>query len=150
MEENLNYSAHRLVEVWPKRFFSTNAAEEYASNPEKLANFVYANRMGNGNEISGDGYRFRGRGPLMLTGRENYSDASTAILKTDRLVEFPDHVALDPYVGAAVAAWFWQARGCNELADQGDLDGLSRRINGGTIGLEDRIAKINRAREAFA
>jgi putative chitinase len=86
----------------------------------------------------------------MLTGRENYTAASNTLLNTDRLVEFPDHVALDPYVGAAVAAWFWQVHGCNELADQGDFEGLSRRINGGTIGLEDRLAKINRAREAFA
>lgn len=149
LEENLNYSASRLMQVWPSRFGTVDKAVLYAHNPEKLANHVYANRMGNGDEASGDGWKFRGRGPIQLTGRDNYRDASIDLFSSvgmpDRLLQFPDHVAQDPLVGATVAARFWYVRGLNDLADMGDYETISKRINGGTHGLDDRIARTELA-----
>lgn len=153
LEENLNYSASRLMQVWPTRFPTADKALLYAHNPEKLANHVYANRMGNGDEASGDGWRFRGRGPIQLTGRTNYAEASADLFGSvgmpDRLVEIPDSV-LDPWVGAAVAARFWYVRKLNDLADIEDWEQITRRINGGLHGLEDRLARTETAIEAFA
>ena len=129
---------------------SSELASQYAHDPERLGNFVYANRFGNGDAASGDGYRFRGRGPLMLTFRDNYRDASMAILHNERLVEYPDHVCWDNLTGASVAARYWYVKGCNDLADQMDWEEISRRVNGGKIGIQDRIARIEHALEAFA
>ena len=148
--EDLNYSATRLMQVWPKRFSSVQLATLYAHNPEKLANFVYADRLGNGDEKSGDGWKFRGRSPIMLTGRSNYEEASRDLFGTDRIVQFPDHVAESPFVGATVSARFWYSRGLNDYADRQDFEGITRRINGGLIGLDDRLARIDTAMEALA
>jgi putative chitinase len=148
LQEDLNYSARRLVEVWPVRFGPGGRdPEEYARNPEKLANFVYANRMGNGDEDSGDGWRFIGRGPAQLTGRENYERCGTAL--GVQLWRFPD-LLIEPPVGALSAGWYWSDRNLNPLADDGDFEGIVRKWNGGLVGLEDRLARLETARGVFA
>jgi len=154
LQESLNYSVARLREVWPKRFPSDEVAVQYAQQPEKLANRVYADRMGNGDEASGDGWRYRGRGLIQLTGRENYARFANAA-GIDALGQ-PDLLAGPP--GAVLsAAWFWHSRGLNELADrtQGP-DGnaafveLTTRINGGVNGLAQRHAYWDRVRKVLA
>lgn len=146
LEENLSYSAERLMAVWPKRFPTRDSTKGYARNPEALANRVYALRMGNGAESSGDGWRYRGRGPIQLTGRDNYVDA-TAVVGVD-LIQMPQRM-FEPTIGLAAAAWYWKTRGCNELADDENHAGITRKINGGTIGLEDRLEWIAKTREAL-
>jgi putative chitinase len=143
LEENLHYTAARLVKVWPKRFPNVTFAAAYVDNPEKLANMVYANRIGNGDLQSGDGFRYRGRGLIQLTGRSNYAAASKAIGAD--LSGNPD-LLLQPQAASMSAAWFWQTRGLNELADDrtddndlADFTEITRRINGGTIGVNDRF-----------
>jgi putative chitinase len=136
LEENLNYSAQALMRLWPKRFPTLEIANQYARNPKKIANKVYADRMGNRNEASGDGYRFRGRGCIQLTGHANYYHAGNA-LGVDFVME-PDWVATPRYA-ALTAGWFWATHGCNQLADAGNWLGLTKKINGGTIGLDDRV-----------
>lgn len=135
--ENLNYSSSRLLAVWPSRF-NGQSASECAGNPVKIANKVYSNRMGNGDENSGDGWRYRGRGPIQLTGRANYQQAGTA-LGLD-MEDNPDQVAT-PEVGLRVAAWFWADRGCNDLADARNFREITRRINGGMNGYTGRLKK---------
>lgn len=151
-EENLNYNARRLREVWPSRF-SADAAADYARQPERIANRVYAIRNGNGNETSGDGWRFRGRSPIQLTGRENYRHM--AQLTGLPLVAMPA-LAAEVDEGALIAATWWQANGLNSLADSGDILAVSRRVNLGTInttrtpnGLQDRIDRTRRAVNAL-
>jgi putative chitinase len=142
LEENLNYKAATLVKLWPKRFPSLEIASQYAGNPKKIANMVYASRMGNRDEQSGDGYRFRGRGCIQLTGSANYFHAGQA-LGIDFTAD-PDQVATPKYA-ALTAGWFWATHGCNDLAEAGNWMGLTKKINGGTIGLDDRIAHTNQA-----
>jgi putative chitinase len=142
LEENLNYRAATLMKLWPKRFPTLEIANAYAGNPKKIANMVYANRMGNRDESSGDGYRFRGRGCIQLTGHANYFHAGKA-LGVDFVME-PDLVATPKYA-ALTAGWFWSTHGCNSLAEAADWTGLTKKINGGTIGLEDRIKHTNEA-----
>lgn len=142
-EEKLNYSARRLPQVWPSRFPTEEIARRYAGNPEALANRVYANRMGNGDEASGDGWRYRGRGFIQLTGKENYERFGRLIDLGVDLVRRPD-LALEYGVGAHIAVAYWVSRGCNELADRGDVEGVTRRINGGIIGLADRTRQYRR------
>jgi putative chitinase len=145
LDENLRYTtAARLMKVWPKRFPTVAAASAYIDNPIKLANLVYANRMGNGEVQSGDGYRYHGRGLIQLTGRSNYSAAAKA-LGLD-LLNHPD-LLLQPQAASMSAAWFWQTRGLNELADDrtddsdlADFTEITRRINGGTSGMGHRLA----------
>ena len=144
LEENLNYSAARLMAVWPSRFPSLDVAEQYANNPEKLANYVYAGRLGNGNEESGDGWRYHGRGVIQLTGKDNYANCGSG-LGVD-LVGDPDRL-LDPQYAALSAGWFWNKKGLNDLADTGDYETMTKRINGDVLGLDDRKAKIAKARE---
>ena len=135
--EGLTYtSAKRIVDVWPTRF-TLETAELMVRNPEGLANKVYADRNGNGNEDSGDGYRFRGRGPIQLTGRDNYHSCGQAI-DVD-LVKNPDLLITSMY-GALSAGWFWWSRNLNHFADQGDILRATRAINGGKVGLEERTA----------
>ena len=136
LEENLNYSAERLVAVWPKRF-TPETAQLCARNPQRIANAVYANRLGNGDELSGDGWRYRGRGPIQLTGKSNYEEYGIALV-TD-LLGNPDSVARVPKVGCAVACRFFMVNGCNDLADEGDIGAITKKVNGGGHGLEDRI-----------
>jgi putative chitinase len=135
--ENLNYSAEALCRVWSSRFNADNS-QEYARNPEKIANKAYCNRMGNGDELSGDGWNYRGRGLIQLTGRDNYTRFSNAV-GVD-VVENPDLVA-EPEMAALSAGWFWSTNGLNALADARDIVGMTKRINGGTHGLDDRQAK---------
>jgi putative chitinase len=151
--ENLNYSAKGLMRVWPKRFPTLEKATAYERQPEKLANYVYAKRLGNGDEASGDGWRFRGRGLLQITGRGNYRTAAKALEL--RLEDQPDLLETPP-VAALAAAQFWQSRGLNELADDRNDDDddedfvrISVIINGGRVGLPDRKHYWSRARQAF-
>ena len=144
LEENLHYSAVGLMRVWPSRFTSDVVAQAYANNPEKIANKVYAGRMGNGDEESGDGWAYHGRGLIQLTGRDNYSACGTSLgfayITNPELLVQPRHAAL-------TAGWFWNKKGLNDLADAEDYTTMTKRINGGTLGLDDRIAKIQKAKE---
>ena len=140
LQENLKYSVQRLTQVWPSRFPSIEAATPYANNPEKLANFVYAGRMGNLQD--GDGWQFHGRGLIQLTGRENYENCGNGI-GVD-LINDPD-LLLTPQYAALSAGWFWNKHGLNLLADAQEYGTMTRRINGGTTALEERIAKITKA-----
>lgn len=149
LEENLSYTAVRLMSVWPKRFPSVSSAQPYERNPEKLANFVYGGRMGNGPPESGDGWRFRGRGLIMLTGKSNYVSASSET--GFDLIAYPDLLS-KPNAACHVAAWFFSSRGCNELADditgdndKEDFERITQLINGGLIGLEHRRIYLNKA-----
>ena len=142
LEENLNYRAATLMRLWPKRFPSQEFADQYAGNPRKIANLVYGSRMGNRDESSGDGYRFRGRGCIQLTGSTNYFNAGKA-LGVDFWAD-PDLVATPKYA-ALTAGWFWSVHKCNEVAMAQDWTRLTKIINGGTIGLQERIAHINNA-----
>jgi putative chitinase len=142
LEENLNYRAATLMKLWPKRFPSLEIANQYAGNPKKIANNVYASRMGNRDESSGDGFRFRGRGCIQLTGHANYYHAGQA-LGVDFVMN-PDLVATPKYA-ALTAGWFWSTHGCNPLAENADWTGLTKKINGGTIGLDERISHTKQA-----
>ena len=142
LEENLNYRAATLMKLWPRRFPTLEVANAYEKNPRRIANMVYASRMGNRNESSGDGYRFRGRGCIQLTGHANYFHAGKA-LGVDFVME-PDLVATPKYA-ALTAGWFWSTHGCNQLAEAADWVGLTKKINGGTIGLNDRIKHTEEA-----
>ena len=144
LQENLNYSAQRLMQVWPSRFPYIIAAEPYAHNPEKLANFVYAGRMGNLQD--GDGYTYRGRGLIQITGREMYTKCGNA-LGID-LIDNTD-LLLTPEYAALSAGWFWNKHGLNALADAQEYGTMTRRINGGTTGLDDRIVRITKALEVL-
>lgn len=142
LEENLNYRAATLMKLWPKRFPNLEIANAYAGNPKKIANMVYANRMGNRDESSGDGYRFRGRGCIQLTGANGYFHAGKA-LGRDFWVD-PDLVSTPQYA-ALTAGWFWSTHKCNEAAQSQDWVKLTKIINGGIIGLEERLKHINQA-----
>ena len=142
LQENLNYKAATLMKLWPKRFPTLEVANAYAGNPKKIANMVYSNRMGNRDEASGDGYRFFGRGLVQLTGFSNYFHAGKALG-----VDFglnPDLVAT-PKFAALTAGWFWSTHNCNAPADALDYTKVTKIINGGTIGLDDRIKHITEA-----
>ena len=136
--ENLNYSAKALDAVFGKYFKRAGRdAEDYARQPEKIANVVYANRMDNGDTASGDGWRYRGRGPIQLTGKHNYAKFSDD-MDVDA-VNNPDMVSEDKEVALMSAIWYWNSNKLNRYADSGDIKTLTKRINGGYIGLEDRI-----------
>ena len=144
LKENLNYRAVTLMKLWPKRFPTLEIANQYAGQPSKIANKIYSNRMGNRDEASGDAARFIGRGCIQLTGHANYFHAGQA-LGVDFVME-PDLVATPKYA-ALTAGWFWSTHNCNNLAEAADWVGLTKKINGGTIGLDDRVKHTN---EAFA
>lgn len=146
LEEGLSYAADRLMKIWPKRFPTMEVAQKYARNPKALANYVYANRMGNRDEASGDGWRFRGSGWLQLTGHDNFYHASKAC-GVDFVMN-PDLVRTPKYA-AMTAGWFWSTHNCNALAEKGDNLALTKKINGGTIGLDDRIHHTNFALAQF-
>ena len=138
LKENLNYKAATLRKIFPKYFPNDQIAQEYASKPNKqvaIASKVYANRMGNGDESSGDGYRFCGRGLIQLTGRSNYQSFADSLEMN--INDVPEYLAT--FEGAAQSAcWFWETNKLNQWADAGDILTLTKRINGGTIGLKDR------------
>lgn len=142
LEENLNYAAERLMKIWPKRFPTLDSAQPYHRNPRKIANKVYANRMGNRDEASDDGWRFRGSGWLQLTGHDNFFHAGKA-LGVDFVMN-PDLVRTPQYA-AQTAGWFWATHDCNRLAASEDWVALTKKINGGTIGLPDRIKHTQEA-----
>jgi putative chitinase len=142
LEENLNYSAEGLMRVWPSRFPTLASASRYHRNPRLIANKVYSSRMGNGDEASGDGWKYRGRGLKQLTGKDNYRRASSS-LGVD-LVENPDAL-LTPQYAALSAAWFWSVNGLNAIADGGTIEAMTKKINGGLIGIEDRRARYQKA-----
>lgn len=138
-QENLNYSAKGLMGIFKKYFPTQALANAYARQPQKIANRVYGNRMGNGPETSGEGFKFRGRGYIQLTGKQNYTAFDASV--PESIVDNPDLVATK--YPLASAAWFWSKNGLNKIADEGATDAVvtkvTRRVNGGTIGLADRI-----------
>lgn len=136
VEENINYSAGALMRTWPKRFPTLEIAQTYERQPQKIANFVYANRLGNGDVESGDGWMYRGRGPIQLTGRANYKACGTAIGQD--LEHFPE-IVLRAAIGAEVACWFWYSHGLNDLADRGEFEQITRIVNGGLNGQAERV-----------
>jgi len=145
LKENLNYSARALMNTWPSRFPDADVAEKYARQPEMIANKVYGGRMGNTED--GDGAKFIGRGLIQLTGKDNYKAFGEAIgedlVANPQLVEEPRYAALS-------AGWFWNKRGLNALADAMDIETLTKRINGGNIGINDRKAKISMVLNAIS
>jgi len=148
LKENLNYRADTLTRIWP-RLFPPDVARDYATRSNKqeaIANRAYANRMGNGDEASGDGYKFCGRGLIQLTGRDNYSWFAASLgISVEEASEF-----LSTFEGAVQSAcWFWETNNLNQWADKGDILTLTKRINGGTIGLNDRIKHYNHALHVF-
>lgn len=136
-EENLNYSAEGLLKTFPKYFKTRKEADAYARQPEKIANRVYGGRMGNGPEASGDGWKYRGRGFIGLTGKSNYIDYSSSEFCIGDVVKNPDLIAKAPG-NLKTALYFWWKNGCNKWADLDDCEGLTRRINGGQNGLANR------------
>jgi putative chitinase len=142
LKENLNYKAASLRKIFPKYFPTDELALQYEKKPEKIANRIYGNRMGNGDEASGDGFRYCGRGLIQLTGKENYSwFAASLEIPVEEASEY-----LETFEGAVQSAcWFWESNNLNQWADKGDILTLTKRINGGTIGLEDRIKHYNHA-----
>jgi putative chitinase len=147
MEENLNYRAATLLKLFPRTpkrawGFTPEEAAAYERQPQRIANRIYSNRMGNRDEASGDGFRFRGAGFLQLTGHSNFWHASQAL--GEDFVMQPELVRTPKYA-AMTAGWFWQTHRLNQYADSGDYLTLTKRINGGTIGLEDRKKHINEA-----
>ena len=139
-EENLNYSAKGLMGIFKKYFPDEATATAYQRQPEKIANKVYANRMGNGPESSGDGWKYRGRGPIQLTGKDNYRAFAKEMFDDwENLFNNPDWVNADRDFALMSAIWFWNKNKLNREADAGDIKTMTRKINGGYIGLEDRI-----------
>lgn len=141
--ENLNYSADALRRTWPKRFRSQAEAVPYARNPEAIANKVYADRLGNGPEGSGDGWKYRGRGIFQLTGRANYAEYGDKLGL--QLEDHPD-LAAEATNAVRIALEYWGANGLSSLADRDDIRGITRRINGGENGLSDRAARLRTAK----
>jgi len=144
IKENLNYKPESLVKIFPK-YFDLTTAQHYCSHPNKqelIANKIYANRMGNGNEASGDGYRYCGRGLIQLTGKSNYTRFAESLEMN--VEDVPAYLAT--FEGAAQSAcWFWESNNLNQFADKGDILTMTKRINGGTIGLSDREAHYTHA-----
>ena len=145
LQENLNYRPATLRKIFPKYFPTDALANEYCSRPNKqeaIANRVYANRMGNGDEASGDGFRYRGRGLIQLTGKDNYTFFAGSLgISVEEAAEYTQ-----TFEGAAQSAcWFWETNKLNQWADKGDIVTLTKRINGGTIGLDDRIKHYEHA-----
>lgn len=144
LSENLNYSQSGLRKVFGKYFPNDAIAYRYARQPAAIANRVYGGRMGNGGEASGDGYKFRGRGILQITGRSNYTKCSQALFNDDTLVKNPDLLTTPKYA-VLTACWFWDSNKLNDICDKKDIVLLSKRVNGGVVGLDDRIKRWNTA-----
>lgn len=155
LQEGLNYRAERLMELWPRRFPTRAIADAYAHRPEAIANKIYADRMGNGNEASGDGWRHRGAGLIGLTGKANQTRCAAYFGIDPRAV---GDWLRTPEGACRAAAWFWKVNGCNELADKGDFDGVSDAINighqteaeGDAIGYADRLAFLHVTEKVIA
>lgn len=137
VEENLNYSAERLLAVFPK-YFNKDNVNLYAGNPKKIASRVYANRMGNGSESSMEGWKYRGRGYIQITGKSNYKAYESSKYCVGKLTDHPEWLCNIP--GRMKSAmWFWWKNGCNALADKDDLEAITKKINGGLNGLSSRM-----------
>jgi putative chitinase len=146
LSENLNYKAASLRKIFGKYFPDDATAAAYEKKPEKIANRIYASRMGNSDEASGDGYKYRGRGLIQVTGKQNYTWFAASLQIT------PEEAAeyMGTFEGAAQSAcWFWETNKLNDWADKGDIVTLTKKINGGTIGLEDRIKHYEHALHVF-
>jgi putative chitinase len=143
--ENLNYSAEGLLKTFPK-YFNSESASDYANLPEKIANRIYANRMGNGPEESGEGFKYRGRGFFQLTGKENYFKCGTSIgVDLENIPEY-----LETPEGAIKSAiWFWNTRGLSALADNQNITQITKKINGGVLGLTERTQLFQKALEVL-
>ncbi|MGH8559690.1 MAG: glycoside hydrolase family 19 protein [Methylococcales bacterium] len=146
LEENLNYSAERLHEVFRSRFPTLQSAQPYGHQPEKIGNKIYGDRLGNGPESSGDGYKYRGRGAIQLTGHDNYQAFAKDIARSiDETVTYCETLE-----GAVESAcWFWKKHGLNATCDQDDITRMTKIINGGTIGLDDRKARYEKAKKVL-
>jgi putative chitinase len=147
LEENLNYSAAGLAKIFPSYFRDVNP-NDYAHQPEKIANLVYANRMDNGDVASGDGWNFRGRGILQVSGKGNYSACSSAVYDDTRLLDTPD-LLISKDGAIASACWFWDTHNLNALSDSDDINEVTLKINGGYNGLADRQARYTKAISMF-
>lgn len=142
LKENLNYRAETLMKVWPRYFPNMEIASQYAHKQEAIANRAYGGRMGNGDEASGDGFRYCGRGLIQLTGKQNYTKFAESI--ETPVEDIPEFLAT--FEGAIQSGcWFWETNNLNQYADNGDILTMTKRINGGTLGLEDRIKHYNHA-----
>lgn len=155
-KENLNYSAKALANTWPKRF-ALSQQKPYVPNsiaysiqrqPERIANFVYSNRLGNGPIESGDGWKFVGRGAIQLTGRDNYTEYSKYQYGDTRILSNPD-VLTKPFDAINSAGWYWKNAEINSKADRDDIEAVTRAVNGGLVGIESRIETLERAKKAF-
>jgi len=144
LQENLNYSAEGLMKTWPSRFATKEIADQYARQPAKIAGKVYNGRLGNTSEE--EAAKFLGRGLIQLTGKENYANCGTA-LGVD-LIGNPN-LLTEPKYAVISAGWFWNKKGLNSLADSGDIETMTKRINGGLIGLDDRKVKIAKAEQVL-
>jgi putative chitinase len=142
LSENLNYGAAGLKTVFGK-YFKTTDPLQYERKPEKIANHVYCNRMGNGDEASGDGWKYRGRGPIQITGKNNYTSFS-ADMGIDVMAS-PDMVSMNKRIALLSAVWFWNKNDLNTIADNNDIKGMTQRINGGVNGLAERTKLYNKA-----
>ncbi|MVM34432.1 glycoside hydrolase family 19 protein [Spirosoma sp. HMF4905] len=147
MVENMNYSPQRLMQVWKNRFPTMEIAQQFAHNPEKLGNFVYANRLGNGPSASGDGYRYRGRGLIQCTGKDKYIDLTK--LFGFNYIAHPEYMER-PQDALLSALWFWQTRGLNAVADGDDVEKVTLVVNGGTTGLKERSELLTKCKAALA
>jgi len=145
LQENLNYSAEGLMKTWPSRFPTKEIADQYARQPAKIAGKVYNGRMGNTSEE--EAAKYLGRGLIQLTGKENYANCGSGI-GVDLLAD--PTLLLDPRYAALSAGWFWNKKGLNALADAGDAVTITKRINGGALGLDDRLAKTDKALRVLA
>lgn len=154
--ENMNYSAKRLMQVWPNRFKTLEFAMQYAYNPKKIANYVYANRMGNGDEASGDGWRYRGRGYIGLTGRSAYSEFNNYDMCTSDVLLDPDSVSEYP-LNQLCAMFFWERYKLNEIADLDDggkmgetiVERITKKVNGGMTGIAQRKYYYRKFKKEF-
>ena len=148
LEENLNYKATTLTRLWPQRF-PVSVVDQYAGHPQAIANKAYGGRMGNGDEATGDGFKYRGRGLIQLTGKDNYKACSLSLFKDDTLLKTPD-MLLEPTYALKSACWFWNKNKLNQYADTGDIETMTKKINGGVIGLDDRIKHYKHAIEVLS
>lgn len=148
VEENLNYSAEGLLLTFPKYFKTREMAERYARKPKDIANLVYANRMGNGSKESGDGWRYRGRGYIMITGKEQYSQYTRSAFCVGDVVKHPELISSAPG-NVKTSMWFWFKSNCNRLADIDDCKGITKRINGGLNGYVNRQYLLRRFKQEF-
>ena len=147
VEENLNYSAEALLRIFPK-YFTPQQAKEYANNPVKIASRVYGNRMGNGSEDTKEGYVYRGRGYIQVTGKTNYKLYQNSGYCKGNILNYPDLLTKAP--GRLKSAmWFWYSRGCNKLADEDDVTAITKKINGGINGLSNRKYYLRKAKSIF-